>query len=169
MTAIRGRTRRRQQLPGRQRLDRPAPPGASTASEQVHAADGPRHAAATWTFANLDPDAYYDVYVTWSPEADASAAAQYVVSDGSGRSPSARPIAPINQTLAPADDQAAGVFWHDLGVFARRSRPRLPCSCRPIPSGAVLADAVRLVKYAAPPTTNLIMNSFTADSGAIFG
>ena len=54
--------------------------------KQVHAKNGSGSAAATWSFANLPASGYYDVYVTWSPQAAASTAAQYVVSDGGGRS-----------------------------------------------------------------------------------
>ncbi len=135
-------------------------------TEQIHAAAA-GGTAATWTFANLTQNTYYDVYVTWSPEADASAAAQYVVSNGSGSiAPVGQTsIAPVNQTLAPADSQAAGTFWQDLGVFGTGASTTLTVQLSANMSGVVLADAVQLVKYAAAPTTNLIMNSFTADSG----
>ena len=65
--------------------------------------------SAIWTFANLDPTAYYDVYVTWSPIAGASMAAQYSVYDGGtllGRQACPR----STRQQAPADIQAAGVF-----------------------------------------------------------
>ena len=52
-------------------------------------------AAAIWTFANLAPTAYYDVYVTWSPHAVASTAAQYVVCDGD------TPIKPSGRRRSP--------------------------------------------------------------------
>ena len=44
-----------------------------------------------------------------------------VWTDDAASSPSAGLIAAVNQTQAPADDQAAGVFWHDLGVFQATS------------------------------------------------
>ena len=44
-------------------------------SEHAHAQAAGSAADAAWTFDNLDPTAYYDVYVTWSPTAGASTAA----------------------------------------------------------------------------------------------
>ena len=48
---------------------------------------------AAWTFAYLDPSGYYDVYVTWSPVAGDSTAAQYTVLDGT------TPIEPLGADL----------------------------------------------------------------------
>ena len=142
-------------------------------SEQVHAKNGSGSPAATWSFANLPATGYYDVYVTWSPEADASTAAQYVVRDGGG------PLTPVgqasvgtvNQTLPPADAgtmypwSAAGVFWHDLGVFAATQGSTLTVKLEADPNATVLADAVRLVNDGpAQPTTNLTMNSFAVNA-----
>ena len=120
-------------------------------------------AVATWSFTNLDPNSCYDVYVTWSPEADASTAAQYAIYDGTTLI-SPQP-SPVDQQIAPADDQAAGCFWHHLGVYSTASGTlvvRLPADA----SVPVLADAVRLVQHSgtAVPTTNLIMDSFSVDS-----
>ena len=90
-------------------------PGPSTArSNRTRRSTGSDNAE--WTFANLDPSGYYDVYVTWSPIAGASTAAQYEVDDGTP-SVAQTSIATVNQTQAPADLQEAGVFWHDLGVY----------------------------------------------------
>ena len=75
---------------------------------------------ATWTFANLTANDYYDVYATWSPQAGASTAAEYTVNGSATQ--------PVNQPLAPKDDQAAGVFWHELGVFSPTPRGPLPCN-----------------------------------------
>ena len=65
----------------------------------------------------------------------------------------------MNQTQMPIDDQAAGTFWNDLGVFATGGSTTLTVQLRANPSAAVLADAVRLVEYAGPATTNLHINS----------
>ena len=80
---------------------------------------------ATWQFTNL-PTAtysYYDVYVTWSPQSNDNVlpgAALYTVSDVNGTqlNPIGQgSIAAVDQTIAPADDQANGTFWQHLGVF----------------------------------------------------
>ena len=118
-------------------------------TEQVLAAAS--SGQATWTFTSL-PAGYYDVYVTWSPQADAATGAQYVVKDNNtpikpvGQSS----IATVDQTIAPADDQAAGVFWHHLGVFHITSGT-LNVQLGSSSSGLVLADAVQLVRNGRRP------------------
>jgi hypothetical protein len=119
---------------------------------------------ATWMFANLDPTAYYDVYVTWSPEADASTTAEYSVNDGGGAmDPVGQSgVAPVNQTQAPYDVQAAGVSWQDLGVFQAGSgalNVRLAANA----GSPVLANAVMIVPYETVPLMNLTVGSFTVD------
>jgi hypothetical protein len=120
---------------------------------------------ATWMFANLDPTAYYDVYVTWSPEADASTTADYSVNDGGGAmDPVGQSgVAPVNQTQAPYDVQAAGVSWQDLGVFQAGSGA-LNVQLAANASSPVLANAVMILPYDTVPLTNLTMGSFTVDS-----
>ena len=71
-------------------------------SEQIHAKAASSTAAATWSFANLPATGYYDVYVTWSPQAGASTAAQYVVSDGGA------PIEPVDQTICAKPERGSG-------------------------------------------------------------
>jgi hypothetical protein len=120
---------------------------------------------ATWTFANLGQSAYYDVYVTWSPQPGATQNASFVVMDnGTPINPvDQSSIAPVDQSQAPADDQAAGVFWHHVGVFYVTTGT-LSVRLGAATSGNVLADAVRLVKHTAAPTTNLAMGSFSVRS-----
>ena len=120
------------------------------------------HAAVTgtdeacWTFGNLDPTAYYDVYVAWTPITGASTAAQYSVYDnGTSIEPVGQTaIASVNQTLLPADYQTAGTYWHDLGVF-QVSSGTLAVQLGTDTSGEALADAVTIVPYTTPPLTNL--------------
>ena len=115
--------------------------------------------------ANLDPTGYYDVYVTWSPLAGASTAAQYTVIDYGITTWSGLPT--VNQTLAPADYQAAGAFWHDLGVYQATSGT-LVVQLGTDGSGEVLADAAMIVPETTAPVTNLTMNSFAVDGNGNF-
>ena len=127
-------------------------------TERVLAADST--GVAKWTFTDLDTTAYYDVYVTWSPEAGASASAAYAVYDGTTLLSSGLPA--VNQQLAPADDQAAGCFWHHLGVYSTEAGT-LEVQLGANSTAPVLADAVRLVKHTttAGPSTNLVMDTTT--------
>jgi len=119
---------------------------------------------ATWTFTSL-PAGVYDVYVTWSPQAGAAAGAAYVVKDNNtainpvGQSS----VAAVDQTAAPADDQADGVYWHHLGAF-QVSSGTLKVQLSADPNYPVLADAVRLVEHAETPATNLVMDAFSVDT-----
>ena len=128
--------------------------------QREHAASSNADTQAVWTFDNLDPGEYYDVYVTWSPEAGASTAAQYNVFDD-GTLLATPPT--VNQTQAPADDEAAGVFWHELGLYQAGSGT-LIVKLGADMSGTVLADAARLVAYGAAPATSMTMNNFDIDS-----
>ena len=103
--------------------------------------------AAAWTFGGLTAAAYYDAYVTWSPEATASTQAQYSVADGAAQiEPIGQTsIATVDQTQPPLDDQADGVYWRDLGVFQCNSST-LKVSLASDSSGNALAGAVRLVR-----------------------
>ncbi len=117
-------------------------------------------AKAIWTFGNLDPTAYYNVYVTWSADAGASTGAVYSVSQDGGTT--WQTLTGVNQTQAAADFQAAGTYWHDLGVFPATSgslKVRLSAS-----TGEVLADAAMIIPHSAPLVTNLTMGTFTVDS-----
>ncbi len=117
--------------------------------------------AATWTFGNLDPTAYYEVYVTWVPITDASAGAVYSVSSDGGST--WQSLASVAQTQAPADLQAAGTFWHNLGVFQVTSGT-LAVKLGTDTSGYVLADAAMIAPNSVPAMTNLTMGTFTVDS-----
>jgi Ca2+-binding RTX toxin-like protein len=122
---------------------------------------------ATWTFAGLTAGAYYDLYVTWAAESGASTAAQYTVADPGYTTWTS--LATIDQTQPPVDDQAAGVFWHHLGVFQSQSGT-LTVTLASDTAGHVLAGASRLVLDAtatAVPTTNLVMDSFSVDSNGL--
>jgi hypothetical protein len=139
------------------------PGTAYNGGQRLHAAGAGD--TAKWTFANLDATAYYDVYVTWSPEADASTTADYSVNNGGGAmDPIGQSgVAPVNQTQAPYDVQSAGVSWQDLGVFQAGSGT-LNVQLASGASSPVLANAVMIVPYATVPLTNLTMGSFTVDS-----
>ena len=139
-------------------LDQPSVAGAFNGEEQSHAENsGPD--TAEWTFANLDPSGYYDVYVTWSPIAGASMAAQYSV-DGGGSLPA------VNQTQAPSDLQAAGVFWHDLGVFQATTGALVVqlSTGSTDTTGDLLANAAMIVPETTVALTNLVMDTFGVDS-----
>ncbi len=144
--------------------DDPTPGTAYSGGQRLHAAGGTSDSA-TWTFDNLGSSQYYEVYATWSPEADAATAAQYTVDDGG------TPIQPIgetstptvNQSLAPADLQAAGVYWQDLGVF-QPTTDTLSVTLARDPDSPVLANAVMIVPESTPPVTSLSMGSFTVDN-----
>ena len=127
--------------------------------ERVHVPESGSAAAAVWTFENLDPTAYYDVYVTWSPLTSASTAAQYKIYDNTllAGSPAA-----INQQQAPTGNQVAGVYWNSVGVYQAQSGT-LIVQLGVDNTGEVLADAVRLVRHDAPVLTNLTMGSFVVD------
>jgi Ca2+-binding RTX toxin-like protein len=141
--------------------------GAFNSEELQHASSGGSDYAA-WTFANLDPSAYYDVYVTSAPIAGASTTAQYSVWDGGRQYAGGTQVGPIgqtgiatvNQTIYPADYQTAGEFWHDLGVFQVSSGMLVV----QLGSGEALADAAMIVPYTTRPLTNLTMDSFAIGS-----
>ena len=138
---------------------------ATTGFNQTERVIAPASSAqATWTFTSL-PSAVYDVYVTWSPQSTAATGAAYVVNDNNT---SINPvgqgsIATVDQTIPPADDQAAGVFWHHLGAFQIASGT-LKVQLGSDPGYSVLADAVRLVQHTEAPTTNLVLNSFSINT-----
>ena len=121
-------------------------PGPSTAASST-IRQAPAEIRLLWTFANLDPTAYNEVYVTWNAEADASTGAVYSVSSDGGTT--WQPLAGVDQTQGPADNQALGVFWHDLGVYQAMSGT-LMVRLSTDSSGKVLADAVRIVPASAP-------------------
>jgi hypothetical protein len=141
--------------------------GAFNGEELLRTSSGSTDYAA-WTFANLDPTAYYDVYVTWTPIAGVLAGGQYSVWDGGTQSDGGAQIEPLgqtgiaytDQTQPPVDYQTAGEYWHDLGVF------RVNTTTLAVQLGAslALADAAMIVPYTTPPLTNLTMNSFAVDS-----
>ena len=70
--------------------------------------------------------------------------------------------APVDQQLAPFDDQEAGAYWHELGVYTTHGT--LIVQLLANPSAPVLADAVWLVKHDAAPATSLAMGNFTVDN-----
>jgi PKD repeat protein len=132
--------------------------------EEIDHAPSSGSDTATWTFGNLDPTAYYDVYVTWASIADASTAAQYSVYDGlpGDGGEQIEPIdqsdiSTVDQAEPPFDYLAAGVYWHDLGVFEVTSGT-LAVQLGPDGSGEVLANAAMIVPYAPPPLTTLLLN-----------
>jgi hypothetical protein len=137
------------------------PSAASAYNGDQRIATAATGSTATWTFAGLTTGAYYDVYVTWFPVWGSSTEAQYTVIDPGYTTSSSLPA--IDQTQPPTDDQAAGVFWNDLGVFQSQSGT-LDVSLTSDTSGYAIAGAVRLVENASAPTTNLVMNSFGVDS-----
>ena len=121
---------------------------------------------ATWQFTNL-PTAtysYYDVYVTWSPQSNDNVlpgAALYTVSDVNGTqlNPIGQgSIAAVDQTIAPADDQANGTFWQHLGVFQVATGTTLQVQLTGNAS-PVLADAVRLVPHNTAPAGNMNLSA----------
>ncbi len=137
--------------------------GAFNGEEQSHAESSGTDKA-VWTFANLDPTAYYDVYVTWSPIAGASLAAQYSIYDGGTLLAGSLPA--VNQQQAPADIQAAGAIWHDLGVFQATSGTLIVqlSTNSTDTADAVLADAAMIVPQTTAPVTNLTMDNFAVDA-----
>ncbi len=144
----------------------PAGQGFNGTTERGHVPESSGTAGAEWTFANLDPSGYYDVYVSWSPNGGTSTAAQYSVYDGTTQLGGALPAA--NQTQAPADAQEAGAFWHELGVFQVATSGSLAVGLSAESTdttGEILADAAMIVPLGTAPVTNLVMdaNGFTVD------
>ena len=117
---------------------------------------------ATWTFTGLDTADFYDVYVTWSPQANASQDtqdAQYAVYNGT----TTTLLPGLNQQQPPVDAQAEGCWWQSLGVYNATSGT-LVVTLGAGDSGDMLADAVRIVRYETAPTTSLTVNSFSFDN-----
>ena len=145
----------------------PSPTSGFNQGERVNDGSHPT-ATATWAFGNLDPTAYYDVYVTWSPIAGAATNAQYSVTDGGT---SIQPIgvgstpAYFNQNLSPSDYQAAGTIWRSLGVFQVTSG-MLAVELTAGSSGMALADAAMIVPHVTLPLTNLSFGT-TGDGIAV--
>ena len=67
-------------------------------------------------------------------------------------------ITAVSQQIAPADYQADGVFWHNLGVFQVTSGTTLVVQLNGN-SSPVLADAVQLVACDAAPAGNMSLSA----------
>jgi hypothetical protein len=128
-------------------------------TQRVHDSPSGSTATAAWTFANLDPSGYYDIYVTWAPTSGAAMCAPYSVSVDGGTTWSSQPT--VNQQQAPTDYQMAGVFWHDLGIFHATAGTLIVQlgTDSTDDSGEVLADSAMIVPQATAPLTDLAMNT----------
>jgi hypothetical protein len=111
------------------------PGTAYNGGQRLHYANGGTSDYAKWTFANLDPTAYYDVYVTWSPEADASTTADYSVNDGGGAmDPIGQSgVAPVNQTEGPRTTWRRRACLGRIWAYFRPTPAGSTCSWRPMP------------------------------------
>lgn len=112
-------------------------------------ADGDGTSTATWLFPNIPAD-LYNVAVTWKTELGASApSAQFEVFDGTSSLASVN----VDQQVAPADFQDAGVSWHNLGQFDITNGEIQVVLTDAIAGGplqSIIADAVRIERVVNP-------------------
>ena len=113
---------------------------------RYHAA-GTGQNTASWTFANVDPNAQYQVYATWVGDSSHASNAPYTVLDGT------TPLATVelNQQATPTDATIDGQAWESMGVYTAASGT-LVVQLSDNANGNVVANAVRLVEV-TPPTT----------------
>ena len=123
-----------------------ADPSAYNGDFRYHAA-GTGQNTATWTFADVDPTAQYQVYATWTAAGDRADNAPYTISD----SGTTLATVDMNQQFAPTDATIGGQGWESLGTFAAPSGT-LNVSLSDNADGIVVADAIMIVPV-PPPTT----------------
>ena len=104
---------------------------------------------ARWT-ANVAPG-YYEVAITWSPQLNRATDAPFRVLDGAtivGQFS-------VNQEMTPGDFVDQGVGWFKLGAFQVTGNT-LTVELANNANEYVIADAVRLVRLAAPPPPSTV-------------
>ena len=122
---------------------------------------------ATWTFTGLDPDAWYEVSVTWPQGNNRTSDASFAVKQGNVALGSAR----FNQQIAPNDFSDSGVSWERLGTYyVRGGSLSVELTNYLYLNGRnVAADAVRIQKVAGHFGTddNFLpqLDSLTIDAG----
>jgi autotransporter-associated beta strand protein len=101
--------------------------------------------AATWTFADVDPGAQYQVYTTWSPGSNRADNAPYTILDGA----TALGTVQVNQQNAPSGATTPdGQQWTSLGTYTIASGT-LTVQLADNADGDVIANAVRIVELPA--------------------
>jgi glucose/arabinose dehydrogenase len=124
-------------------------PGQGLQDTVHYTAAGTGSAVARWS-ANVAPG-YYEVAITWSPYINRATNAPFRVLDGS----TALNTFPVNQELAPGDFFDQGVGWLKLGTFQITGN-NLSIELTDNANEYVIADAVRLVRLAAPPPPSAV-------------
>ncbi|MFN7804404.1 MAG: right-handed parallel beta-helix repeat-containing protein, partial [Planctomycetaceae bacterium] len=100
---------------------------------------------ATWTVTGLDPDAWYEVSVTWPARSESHFSSQFTVREGA----TVLQTASLDQRSAPDDFTEGGTAWERLGThYVRGGTLTVQLNnYSPYGSGYVVsADAVRIQK-----------------------
>ena len=111
------------------------------------AAPGAGTATATWTFAGLEPGATYKVAVAWTAATGYAPDAPFTVLDDS----TDLGTVTVNQAAAPDDFEVAGQMWEGLGAVTTDTGT-LKVRLSNVPTGKVIADAVRVFRVAPAPS-----------------
>ena len=99
---------------------------------------------ATWTFSGLDPDAWYEVAVTWPARSALHYQSQFSVREGQ----SLIQTVSLDQRSAPNDFTESGTAWERLGTYYLRGDTLTVqlSNYSPYSGYTVSADAVRVQK-----------------------
>lgn len=117
---------------------------------------------ADWTFANLIPGRYR-IWTTWTPAADLSPNANYLLIDGAGGLQERI----INQRRAPDDLTFSGVTWESLGELDLTGTELIVSldgtyTGQGTPVGRIVADAVRIERLGPIAGTAIAYITFGA-------
>jgi RHS repeat-associated protein len=110
-------------------------------------APGAGQDTATWTFQDLDPNATYQVYATWSAQSNRATDAPYTILDNTTSLGTVR----LNQQFAPDNATFNGQSWQSLGAYQFSSGTLTVSLSDDVTSGYVVADAIHIVEV--PPVT----------------
>ena len=113
---------------------------------------------ATWTFADLDPNATYQVYATWSAQSNRTTDAPYTILDNATSLGTVR----INQQFAPDNATFDGQSWQSLGTYQLSSGQLTVSLSDDVSSGYVVADAIHIVEVPAVITPPAVVDNADA-------
>jgi hypothetical protein len=120
--------------------------GAYQGDFRYHAA-GTGQNTATWTFENLDPNATYQVYTTYSAQSNRATNSPFTIFDDATSLGTVR----LNQQFAPNNAMFEGQSWQSLGAYQFSSGKLTVSLSDDVASGYVVADAIHVVEV--PPMT----------------
>jgi hypothetical protein len=139
--------------------------GYQSSSFETSGSGGDRVAA--WTFTGLDQDAWYTVAVTWPARSNLATNAPFTIRNADGTL--AGQVA-VNQRVTPADFEAEGVGWKQLGTYFVRGGSLTVQLANSVSSWDwVVADAVRIQQiegdYGLDDHFDVLLGSPMIDAG----